>query len=142
MTTTYATVTREPATTSLSNARLYWRISGIALAAVAALGIVFNAIPVNQGTLIPEFLAFDWTHNVVHVLLAAIALGMGFSSVDYAVAKTGAKIVGSVYLALGVLGFTPVAGVLDAMLGLHLELGENLVHIVLGGYGAYVGFAE
>lgn len=139
---TSATVTRTTPTTTGSGVRLYWRVSGVALAAVAALGILLVAI--GQPALLGKgFLAFDTTHNLVHVLLAVVALGLGFSSVEASVSKALAKVVGIVYLGLGLVGFVPaVVTGLNGLLGLHLELGENLVHLVLGAWGAYAGFMD
>lgn len=121
--------------------RVYWKISGVALGATAALGILLNAT--GLGDLLGAFLTFDWTHNVVHVLLAAIGLTLGFGSAPSAVAKNAAKVFGVVYLLLALMGFVTanLFGVGD-LLGLHLEVGENLVHLVLGGWGAYVGFSD
>lgn len=131
----YARTTTSPAAT------LYWRVSGIALAAVAALGILMSAV--GLGDLLGGFLSFDWTHNVVHVLLAALALGIGFSSVPATVSKGLAKVVGVVYVGLGVVGFFAGAvAALDGLLGLHLEIGENLVHLAIGAWGLYAGFGS
>jgi hypothetical protein len=52
-------------------------------------------------------------------------------------AKTVAKILGVVFLLVGVLGFTHV---LDP-LGAHLNPAHNLVHIVSGAAALYFGFA-
>lgn len=137
-----ATLTQHHPASNPAGVRLYWRASGLALAAVALLGIALNATA-NAALLGSGFLAFDWTHNVVHVLLAAVALVLGFAAVDVAVSKGVAKVVGLVYLGLAVVGFlsATVFGI-GTLLGLHLELGENLVHLLIGGWGAYVGFSE
>ena len=52
-------------------------------------------------------------------------------------AKTVAKILGVVFLLVGVLGFTHV---LDP-LGAHLNPAHNLVHIITGAAALYFGFA-
>ena len=119
---------------------VYWRTSGIALAAVAALGIIMSLM--SAGAFISGFLEFDWTHNIVHVVLAALALTLGFTTAGASVSRLMAKIVGIVYLLLGILGFIPpVVTLLSDMLGLHLELGENLVHLLIGAWGVVAGFA-
>lgn len=139
MSSAMATPTRMRTTTSPA-ATLYWRVSGVALAATAVLGILLNAVG-QADVLGAGFLAFDWTHNIVHVLLAVVALGIGFSTVEASLSKNLAKVVGIVYLGLGVVGFLPgIVDALDSMLGLHLELGENLVHLVIGAWGVYAGF--
>lgn len=156
----------------IGNAKTYAKITGIALGAIALLGIVLSSIgdegrygffcsgTVN-GQNVPDaskttcegeatgmeetaggvtvkatsFLAFDWTHNVLHVVLAAVALYVGFGPVGAAMTTNYARYFGIVYLALGVLGFfVPALG------PLHLELGENVIHLLIGGWGAYAGF--
>lgn len=134
---------RHRAENPIANLRLYWRLSGVALAGVAALGIVLNLIYVEPFLGDPSFLLFDWTHNVLHVVLAAIALTFGFGRFAEATSAMMAKVIGVTYLALGALGFVPaVADALDSLLGLHLELGENLIHLTLGAWGAYAGFTS
>jgi hypothetical protein len=125
----------------------YWRISGIALAAIAILGIAINLVGGNYAyvpdvDVMENILVFDWAHNVVHVLLAAIALAFGFTGLRTSDAsKPTAGVIGVVYLALGVAGFfTGFTELLDDLVGLGLETGENILHLVLGAWGAYVGF--
>lgn len=115
--------------------RLYAKITGIALAAVALLGIVLNAIG-TEDLLGANFLAFDWTHNIVHVVLAAVALYVGFMA-PANICNLYAKVFGIVYAGLGVTGFfwTGISATV-----LHLELGENLVHILIGVWGIAAGF--
>lgn len=117
---------------ALLSPRMYARITGIALAAVALLGIVMELAA--DGSFIPGFLEFDWTHDIVHVVLAAVALFVGFGA-SPAFARTYAKLFGVVYLALGVVGFF----VADLVI-LQLELGENLVHLLIGAWGVAAGF--
>jgi hypothetical protein len=141
--------TGEPQETSeplFANIERYWQVSGIALTAVALLGIIVNLIGGNNAYVpdvefMTSFLVFDWTHNVVHVALAAVALAFGFGSFSEVLSANAAKIVGVVYIGLGVLGFVPaVTSLLDSLLGLGLEVGENLIHLALGAWGAYAGF--
>ncbi|HLE97918.1 MAG TPA: hypothetical protein VI997_11150 [Candidatus Thermoplasmatota archaeon] len=119
----------------------YWKITAPVLAAVAALGFLLNII--GQADLLGrDFLSFDFTHNFVHTLLAALAFFLGYGDdVGEAVARTGAKIVGVIYLVLAIVGFLDGALFgLGPFLNLHLEIGENLIHLALGGWGAFVGF--
>jgi hypothetical protein len=130
----------------IANVNIYWRVSAIALAVVALLGIVVNAIGGNNAYVpdvefMESFLVFDWTHNVVHVALAAVAGVFGFGNFSSELSANVAKVVGIVYIALGFLGFVPpVTDFLSSALGLSLEVGENLIHLVLGAWGTYAGF--
>lgn len=119
---------------------LYCRVSGVALAALAALG--FLLVAVGMGGLLDGFLAFDTAHNVLHALLAAITIGLGFGEPRVVPSKAAARALGGAYAALALAGF--ISGSLFGAgppLGLHLEVGENLVHLVLGAWGLYAGFA-
>ena len=126
------TTTRNP----LIDPAVYWRVSAFALTAVALLGIVLNAM--DQATLLgSNFLAFDWSHNVLHVVLAGAAFLFGFANLPTNLVRTFAIVFGFVYGGLGVLGF------FVADLGIiHLELGENLVHLALGAWGLVAGFGS
>lgn len=116
----------------LLDPRTYWRVSAFALAATALLGIVLNAL--GEGDLLAPFLAFDWTHNIVHIALAGAAFYFGFANLAGATVRTFAVVFGIVYGLLGVLGF------FIADLGiLHLELGENLIHLVLAAWAITSG---
>lgn len=125
-------------TNPVLNPRTYWRVSAFALSAVALLGIVVNAIT-GEVSGIPSFLEFDWAHNVLHVILAAAAFVFGFANVPAQLAKTFAIVFGFVYMGLGVLGLA--MGMTSELFGLiGLELGENLVHVLLGGWALAAGF--
>lgn len=131
----------------IANVNLYWRVSALGLAAVAALGLIVNALGGNNAyvpniEIMESILVFDWTHNIVHIGLFAVAALFGFGSFSETASANAAKIVGVTYLALGVLGFVPaVVDLLDSLLFLHLEAGENILHLLLGSWGAYAGFS-
>src|SRR5687767_6890079 len=106
---------------AILNPRNYAKITGVALLLVAVLGIVFSAMGTDgkyglfcstptattcEGTASDtSFLAFDWTHNILHVVLAAIALTVGFVSLGASYARQYAMTFGAVYFVLGVMGF-------------------------------------
>jgi len=119
-------------------AGLYWKLTAPALGLVALLGFVLG-----PASLLGGFLTFDTTHNVVHLALAAVAAILGFLVESGATQKVAARVFGVVYLGLAVAGFlsADVFGV-GSLVGLHLEVGENLVHLALGAGALYVGFAE
>ncbi|MGB1697661.1 MAG: hypothetical protein ACPHK8_04620 [Thermoplasmatota archaeon] len=126
-------------TNAFLNPRVYWKVSAFALSAVALLGIVVNIFAGNNEGL-DNFLKFDWAHNVLHVVLAGAAFLFGFGNFSGQITKTFAIIFGFVYLGLGVVGL--IGGLTFELAGLlSLELGENLVHVVLGGWALTAGFA-
>lgn len=122
------------------NPRIYWRVSAFALTAVALLGILVNAVTGEAEAGINNFLEFDWAHNVLHVVLAAAAFFFGFANVSPQVSKTFAIVFGFVYMGLGIFGL--IADPLDynVLNILSLELGENLVHVLLGAWALAAGF--
>lgn len=122
-------------TNPVMDPKWYARVTGFALAATALLGIVMEMA--TDGDFIAGFLEFDWTHDILHVVLAAAAIGAGFAA-GGSYAQLYAKIFGVVYTGLAVAGF--IAPDLLSFLGVHLELGENLVHLVIGGWGIVTGF--
>ena len=130
-TTSTATTTQNP----VMDPVVYWRVSAFALAAVALLGIVLSTTG-NADILGKGFLAFDWSHTILHVILAAAAFLFGFAALPARMVKAFALVFGVVYAGLGVLGFVTVE------LGpMHLEVGENVIHLALGAWGLLAGIA-
>lgn len=119
----------------IMNPVIYWRVSAWTLAATAVLGIVMSAV--NDGEFIDGFLNFDWTHNIVHVVLAAAAFLFGYANLPGSTAKTFAIIFGFVYGGLGAFGLF-----VDEVGPMHLEMGENLIHLLLGAWGLVAGFGS
>lgn len=146
MTAEVATAEDTESDNPIANVDIYWKVSGLALAVVALLGITVNAIGGNYAYVpnvefMESVLVFDWAHNILHVALAALALTFGFGDFDLDLSKNIAATIGVVYIALGVLGFIPfVADLLRSLLTLQVEAGENVIHLALGTWGAYAGF--
>lgn len=129
--------------------RVYWRVSAVALTAVALLGITLALVSGGGAeSTKDQALAFDshhglgftWTHNVVHVILAAAAFVFGFAPMPGKALKAFAVLFGFVYAGLGVLGFL-LANPLGTGLALNLGVSLNLVHILLGAWALTAGFA-
>jgi len=122
---------------------IYFRVSAFALAAIALLGLIMNATNGNPSTALGfsnTFLNFTWSHDVVHLVLAAAAFLFGFAALPGNTVKLFAMIFGVVYLALGVAGFFVWGNpsVSDYTF-LALTPGLNIVHIALGGYAIVSG---
>jgi hypothetical protein len=93
------------------------------------------------GFLSLDFLAWDTPHNALHLALGAVGLYVGFAPRPRLDALTYGKVFGVLYVLLGVLGLA--SGTLFGLgpaLGLHVELGENLLHLLLGALGVLAGF--
>ncbi|MFK7694513.1 DUF4383 domain-containing protein [Paenibacillus sp. HJGM_3] len=76
---------------------------------------------------------FDLLHNIIHLGIGAAGI-WAMRSEDTAIKF--AKTVGLLYVVLGILGM-----VLPDMLGLmHMENAENVLHLVVGVIGLYLGF--
>lgn len=118
--------------------RFFARGWSVILAVLVAVGLGTEFL--SRGHLIPGFLEFDWTHDGLHVGLLALALFMGFRASPRAV-QNYAKTVGFGGLALALLGFIPASNqLLVNTFALHLELGENVVHGLLGAWGLACGY--
>lgn len=110
-------------------ARLYCRVAGIVLLLVGVLGVLQFGIPGYLSINEPAEI-------VVHFVTGALATYAGFSRGYGGAAVLYAKVFGIVYLILTIGFFVP-----DLLPGLiHFDLGCNLVHLVLGLGGIYVGF--
>jgi spore maturation protein SpmA len=103
------------------------------------IGILGFASPPDHELLLGIFAVND-LHNVVHVAvgLAGILAGwLGWS-------RLYCKALGVAYLLVGILGFVPGAmDSRDMLFGLiHLNLADNILHLVVGAVAAYLGFAS
>jgi multisubunit Na+/H+ antiporter MnhG subunit len=76
---------------------------------------------------------FDLTHNIIHLVFGALGIA-AMRTDDNAVRF--AKSIGVLYVALGLLGM-----VSPNMFGLmHMENAENVIHLIIGVIGLYLGF--
>ncbi|MFA5943296.1 MAG: hypothetical protein WC876_02390 [Candidatus Thermoplasmatota archaeon] len=128
---------------------VYWRVSALALTAVAILGIVLASISGGgHESTKDQALAFNsqhglgltWTHNVVHVVLALAAFLFGFANLPGRLTKVFAIIFGFVYAGLGVVGFLFSNPLGDGALALNLGVALNSTHLLLGAWALTAGF--
>jgi hypothetical protein len=75
---------------------------------------------------------FDLTTNIVNLVLGVLGIAAAQSATG---AKMYAQWLGAIYLLFGVISFffTEIGG-------MHMEVTENLLHIILGGWGLYAVF--
>lgn len=120
--------------------RAYWLASGALLALVSLLGFAMSA----RGLAVAwsPWLLFDRPHDVAHAALGALAIALGLLPLPGGISRKLALGVGTFYLALAVLGFlngSLYGYPLRFGVRVHLEVVENLLHLGLGAWGAYVG---
>jgi hypothetical protein len=113
----------------------YWRVSAFLLTLVALLGAVLDATG-NASLFGAHVLAFDWPHNLLHGVLALAAFVFGFAALPLPVVRLFAIVFGVVYAGLGVVGF-----LVDQIGAMHLEVGENVLHLLLGAWAVAAGVA-
>lgn len=122
-------------------ARLHWRAAGAGFAGLAGIGFLFVAI--GRPIVLDGALAFDTAQNLLHAVLAALAVVVGFGDVAPALARRLAAILGVGYVLLAVAGLlsADLFG-LGALVGLRLEWAECLLYLLLGAWAAYAGLAR
>ena len=115
-------------------AKLYCRIAGVILLITVPLGLA------NIG--MPGVFGFNEPAEIgLHLVLGLLAAYAGFSGGPGSeLAGTYARVFGILYLLGGAVGFmmpNPIPGLV------HLDLGCNFLHVVLGVWGIWAGyFAE
>jgi len=112
-------------------ARLYCQITGVVLLIVGVLGIFWQGVS--------GFLSVNEPAEIgLHLVLGALSTYAGFSGGGYGrLALLYARLFGIVYLLLGVGGLLRpdlVPGVV------HLDLGCNILHLILGLWGIWAGY--
>lgn len=117
--------------------RMFALVVGIAFLAAGVLGFV-PGVTTADGMLFGIF-AVDAVHNVIHLLVGAL----GVAAYYWDRSRLYCQGLGIVYLLVGVLGFIPALIFGDGMLlGLfHVNLADNLLHLIVGAAAAYLGFA-
>lgn len=107
-------------------AKVYARAAGWIFLLIGILGFFITDLL--------GLIQFDTTHNIVHLVLGVLGIAAG-QNANWS--RLYAQVFGVIYLLLGVVGFF-----LADFLGLHLEVTENLVHIILGAWGLYAVLGE
>jgi hypothetical protein len=90
------------------------------------------------GLFTPDFLLWDPAHDTVHILLGLLSLYVGLARRPLVSPRTFGKAFGALYAAAAGVGFVSPDAL--APFGLHLETGENLLHLLLGATGLLAGF--
>jgi hypothetical protein len=110
----------------------YCLISGTALIVVGAAGFF---LPDLSGTV-----EFDRAHNLFHLIAGALAVYAALSEKEK-LATWFAQGSGAAYVLLAIAGYvSPTLWWVGEATGLHLELAEDIFHLLVGGWGLYAGF--
>lgn len=98
---------------------------------------VIGFIPgiVNSSGLLLGIFSVDAMHNLVHIISGLLALA---SAGTLKGAKTYFKIFGIVYGLVAILGFA-MSGM---VLGMTMNMADNILHIVIALYALYYGFRD
>jgi hypothetical protein len=113
-------------------AKTFAMVLGVVMLLVGILGYVLNP----SGGLLLGIFAVNGPHNVIHLATGIAGLAAAFMGW----ARVFCQVFGLVYLLVGVLGFvaTDSSGMLLGMI--HNNMADNLLHLVIGGAAAFVGF--
>ncbi len=115
--------------------RLFALVIGIVFLLVGILGFVLNP---TGGSLLGIF-AVNIEHNVIHVLVGVLGILAAFTGWS----RLYAQALGVVYLLVGILGFISPLAPGGMLLGLiHINLADNLLHLVVGALAAIIGFSS
>jgi hypothetical protein len=112
-------------------------VIGVAFLAVGLLGLILHP---TGGTLLGVF-AVDLVHNLIHLLVGAAGVGAYF--LGLVESRMFLKVLGVVYLILGIVGFIPpLFDNYGNLLGIvRINNADNLLHLVVGALAAYFGFS-
>jgi hypothetical protein len=111
--------------------KIYCRITGVLLLALAVMGIF------NVG--IPTALSLNEPAEIgLHLILGVFACAAGFTGgASSGLASLYARALGVVYIVLAILGFV-IPDLIPSVL--HLDPVCNFLHLILGLWGTFVGY--
>ncbi|MBX6754104.1 DUF4383 domain-containing protein [Thermorudis peleae] len=114
-------------------ARLFALVIGIVFLLVGVLGFLLNP---SGGELLGIF-AVNVVHNLIHVVVGVLGIAAAYTGRS----RLFAQGLGIVYLLVGILGLIPGLAPDGMLLGLvHINMADNLLHLVVGALSALVGF--
>ena len=127
-----------PSVATLLEPRSFARGWAVVLAGLVFVGVTLELV--GSPRFIPGFLEFDWTHDLLHVVLLGLAIHFGWFARPIAT-RTYARVFGIGGLLVATIGSIPAtAAAMHDATAWHSELGENVVHALLGAWGTVAGF--
>jgi hypothetical protein len=128
---THGSEPKFPAEEEVDMAKLYSQVIGVVLVVVGILGFLMPGI----GTL----LQFHAHHNLIHLISGLALAYFGFMGNENG-QRMAAKIFGIIYGLVTVLGVFGMENLGPIMLNLNWTY--NIIHLVIGGWGLWAGFAK
>ncbi|MDQ5824992.1 MAG: hypothetical protein M3441_12415 [Chloroflexota bacterium] len=113
-------------------ARQYAQIVGIVLLLLGVGGLLLG-----EGILAGA-LNIDLTEDLVHLVIGALFVYLGFARVDNGTVKTVVGAVGAVLILVGIIGFIDSSGF--GLVPSRWTVVDNIIHLLLGLLGVAVGF--
>ena len=114
-------------------AKQYAQIVGIVLLLLGVVGLVLGDPDPLFGAL-----NIDLVEDIVHLVIGAVFVYLGFANVDNATVKMVVGVVGVVLLIVGIVGFISPNGF--GLLTHNWTIVDNIIHLLLGVLGIAVGF--
>ena len=109
-------------------------VVGIVFILIGILSFIPALVP--GGAFLGIF-AVNTLHSTVHLLAGILGVAAAYTGWP----RLYNRVVGIVYLVVGVLGFIPVLIIKGLLLGLvNINLSDNLLHLIVGVVLVYVGF--
>lgn len=124
-------------------AKTYTTVVGALLFIVGVLGFIPGLSTDNDhGSLLLGFIQINPAQSVIHVVTGLVALGALASAREYYL-RSYVRVFGVVYALVALWGLPAFTGTYDGVLfGLiHVNIWTELVHVLIGAWGLYVGFA-
>ena len=113
-------------------AKQYAQIVGIVLLLLGVAGLLLG-----EGQL-ASALNIDITEDIIHLVIGALFVYLGFARVDNSTVKTVVGAVGAVLILVGIIGFIDPRGF--GLVPSGWTVVDNIIHLLLGLLGVAVGF--
>ncbi|GCE50329.1 uncharacterized protein DUF4383 [Thermosporothrix hazakensis] len=114
--------------------RTFAGVLGAVFLLIGVLGFIPFLTPQNH---LLGIFSINLSHNIVHLLFGVLGLAAAFTGFSQLYNQG----VGIIYLLIGILGFIPALAPDGMLIGLvHINLADNLLHIVIAAASLYVGF--
>ncbi|MBA2528763.1 MAG: DUF4383 domain-containing protein [Euzebyales bacterium] len=112
--------------------RQYAKVAGVVIVLIGVLGLILGEKSLGG------VLNIDIVEDIIHLATGGLMVYVGFASSDAGLLRKVVGGLGVVYLVVGLLGF--VVPMLFGLLPSGYSVVDNLIHLVLGVLGIWLGF--